>query len=148
MAALANTAYSVKLRQVDTASRGVKVISETRLTVDHPGVYSITFSIQFSNTDSSIHDTNVWLRKNNAGSSGDVPASDSKFSIISSHGGIAGNVIGTVNFVLGLNAEDYIELIWSTTNVAAYIHAEPAGSSPTRPSIPGIICTVVQVASS
>ena len=148
VAALANTAYSIKLRQVDTASRGIKVISETRLRVDHPGVYSITFSIQFSNTDSSIHDINVWLRKNNAGSSGDVPASDSKFSIISSHGGIAGNVIGTVNFVLGLNAEDYIELIWSTTNVAAYIHAEPAGSSPTRPSIPGIICTVVQVASS
>jgi hypothetical protein len=148
VAALADTAYSVKLRQVDTASRGIKVISETRLTVDHPGVYSITFSIQFSNTDSSIHDINVWLRKNNAGSSGDVPASDSRFSIISSHGGIAGNVIGTVNFVLGLNAEDYIELIWSTTNVAAYIHAESAGSSPTHPSIPGIICTVVQVASS
>jgi hypothetical protein len=148
VAALANTAYSIKLRQVDTASRGVKVISETRLTVDHPGVYSITFSIQFSNTDSSIHDINVWLRKNNAGSSGDVPASDSRFSIISRHGAIAGNIIGTVNFVLGLNAEDYIELIWSTTNVAAYIHAEPAGSSPTHPSIPGIICTVVQVASS
>ena len=87
------------------------------------------------------------MRKNNDGSAGDVPASDSRFSIISSHGGLAGNVLGTVNFVLGLVAGDYIELIWMTSNVSAYIHAEPAEVSPAHPSIPGIICTVVQVAS-
>lgn len=147
VAALANTAYAIKLRDVDTASRGVKIISNERITVDHAGIYSITFSIQFSNTDSSIHDINVWLRKNDSGSSGDVPATDSRFSIISSHGGIDGNVIGTVNFVLGLVANDYLELMWMTSNVQAYIHAEPSETSPAHPSIPGIICTVVQVAS-
>jgi hypothetical protein len=147
VAAAINTAYPIKLRQVDTASRGIRVVSDGRITVDHPGIYSFTFSIQFSNTDSSIHDINVWLRKNNAGSAGNVPDSDSRFSIISSHGGIAGNVIGTVNFVLGLAANDYIELMWMTTNVAAYIHAEVAETSPAHPAIPGIICTVVQVAS-
>ena len=147
VAAAINTAYSINLRQGDLANRGIKVISNSRITVDHPGIYSVTFSIQFSNTDSSIHDINVWLRKNNDGSAGDVPASDSRFSIISSHGGLAGNVLGTVNFVLGLVAGDYIELIWMTSNVSAYIHAEPAEVSPAHPSIPGIICTVVQVAS-
>ena len=144
VAALANTAYAIKLRQIDTASRGIKVISDTRLTIDHPGIYSITFSIQFSNTDNSIHDINVWLRKNGV----DVPASDSRFSVIARHGSVDGNVIGCVNFVLGVTTNDYIELIWATTNVAAYIHAEAAASSPfAHPSIPGIICTVVQVAS-
>jgi hypothetical protein len=143
VAALANTAYEIKLRQVDTTSRGTKIISDTRLTIDHPGIYSITFSIQFSNTDSSIHDTNVWLRKNGV----DVPASDSRFSLIARHGSVDGNVIGCVNFVLGLATNDYLELIWATSNVAAYIHAEAAGEGPTHPSIPGIICTVVQVAS-
>jgi hypothetical protein len=144
VAALANTAYSIKLRQIDTASRGTKIISDTRLTIDHPGIYSITFSIQFSNTDSSIHDTNVWLRKNG----GDVPASDSRFSVTSKHGSVDGNVIGCVNFVLGLTTNDYLELIWATSNVAAYILAENAQTSPfAHPSIPGVICTVVQVAS-
>ena len=147
VAALANTAYPIKLRQSDATSRGVKIISDGRITVDHPGIYSITFSIQFSNSDAQIHDINVWLRKNNAGSLGDVPASDSRFSIISRHGGVDGNVIGTVNFVMGLTTNDYIELMWSTTNVAAYIHAEPAGTTPPHPGIPGIICTVAQVAS-
>jgi hypothetical protein len=144
VAALANTAYAIKLRDVDTASRGIKVISNERITFDHPGIYSITFSIQFSNTDSSIHDINVWLRKNGA----DVPASDSRFSITAKHGSVDGNVIGTVNFVLGLSTNDYLELIWATSNVTAYIHAEVAQTSPfAHPSIPGIICTVVQVAS-
>ena len=142
-----NTAYAIKLRQTDSASRGIRIISNERITVDHAGVYSLTFSIQFSNTDTSIHDINVWLRKNDSGSSGDVPASDSRFSVIASHGGIAGNIIGTVNFVLPLVANDYLELMWMTSNVQAYIHAEPAETSPAHPSIPGIICTVVQVAS-
>ena len=144
VAALANTAYAIKLRDVDTASRGIKIISNERITFDHPGIYSITFSIQFSNTDNSIHDTNVWLRKNGV----DVPASDSRFSVIARHGSVDGNVIGCVNFVLGLATNDYLELIWATSNVAAYIHAEAAQTSPfAHPSIPGIICTVVQVAS-
>ena len=144
VAALANTAYPIKLRQVDTASCGIKIISNEQITFDHPGIYSITFSIQFSNTDSSIHDTNVWLRKNGT----NVPASDSRFSVTERHGSVDGNLIGTVNFVLGLSTNDYLELIWATSNVAAYIHAEAAQTSPfAHPSIPGIICTVVQVAS-
>lgn len=146
--ATANTPTPILLRKNDLDNRGIKVISNSRITVDHPGIYSFTFSIQFSNTDSSIHDINVWLRKNDSGASGDVADSDSKFSIISSHGGIAGNVIGTVNFVLKLAAADYIELIWATSNAAAYIHAEAADTSPfAHPGIPGIICTVTQVAS-
>ena len=147
VAAAIDTAYPILLRKVDLANRGVKIVSNSRITVDHPGIYSFTFSIQFTNSDVQIHDVNVWLRKNDSGSSGDVPASDSRFSIIASHGGVDGNVIGTVNFVLGLVAGDYIELMWMTTNVAAYIHAEGASASPAHPSIPGIICTVVQVAS-
>jgi len=147
VAAAIDTAYPILLRKVDLANRGVKIVSNSRITVDHPGIYSFTFSIQFTNSDVQIHDVNVWLRKNDSGSSGDVPASDSRFSIIASHGGVDGNVIGTVNFVLGLVAGDYIELMWMTSNVAAYIHAEGASASPAHPSIPGIICTVVQVAS-
>ena len=146
--ATANTPTSILLRTSDTGSRGISIVSNSRITFDHAGIYSLTFSIQFSNADSSIHDINVWLRKNDNGASGDVPATDSKFSIISSHGGVEGNVIGTVNYMLPVVANDYLELIWATTNAQAYIHAEAAASSPfAHPSIPGVICTVVQVAS-
>ena len=147
-AAASNTAYAINLRSIDLSSRGVKIVSNTRITFDHPGVYSITFSIQFTNADTQIHDANVWLRKNDSGSSGDVAASDSRFSITASHGGVNGNVIGTVNFVLPLVANDYLELMWATSSTQISILAEPAQTSPlAHPSIPGIICTVVQVAS-
>jgi hypothetical protein len=146
--ATANTPTSILLRKNDLDNRGINVISNSRITVDHPGVYSITFSIQFTNNDNSIHDINVWLRKNGSGSSGDVADSDSKFSIIAKHGNTPGNIIGTVNYVLKLAAADYIELMWATSDADAYIHAEAAATSPyTHPGIPGIICTVVQVAS-
>jgi hypothetical protein len=140
-----NTPTAILLRSGDLANYGVAIASNNRITVLYPGIYSITFSIQFSNSDSQIHDANVWLRKNDSGTPGDVPNSDSRFSIISSHGGVHGNVIGTVNFVMELAANDYIELMWAATNLNVYIHAEDAGAS--NPAIPGIICTVTQVAS-
>ena len=143
-----NTPTSIYLRQTDPLSRGVIITNQTRITFQYGGIYSLTYSIQFSNIDTSIHDINVWLRKNNDGASGDVPATDSRFSIIASHGGIPGNVIGAVNYVFSVAADDYFELIWATPDVNAYIHAEVAETSPfNHPSIPGIICTVVQVAS-
>lgn len=146
--ATANTPTAMLLRKNDADNRGIKVLSNSRIAVDHPGIYSITFSIQFTNNDTAIHDINVWLRKNDSGASGDVPDSDSRFSIIAQHGGTPGNIIGTVNYVLKLAAADYIELMWATSDADAYIHGEPAATSPyTHPAIPGIICTVVQVAS-
>ena len=142
--ATANTPTSIFLRQRDTLGRGVTVTNGTRITFAHSGVYSIIYSIQFSNTDNSIHDTDIWLRMNGV----DVPASDSRFSVIARHGGIDGNVIGCVNYVLPVATDDYLELIWATSNAQAYIHAEAAQTSPfAHPSIPGIICTVAQVAS-
>jgi hypothetical protein len=115
------------------------------VTFAYAGVYSLTFSIQFTNSDTQIHDANVWLRKNNAGSAGDVPDTDSKFSVINSHGGVHGNVIGTVNFVLSLAANDFIELVWSTTNTQVSLESLPAGTSPVSPRIPSVVFTATQV---
>lgn len=142
--AVANTPTTILLRSADLDNNGISIASNATIAFAYAGVYSITFSIQFTNSDTSIHDINVWLRRNGT----NVVASDSRFSITSSHGGVDGNVIGTVNFVLKLAAADYLELIWATSNAAAYIHAEVAQTSPfVHPSIPGIICTIVQVAS-
>ena len=147
IATAANTAYSVGINSTDPDSQGISIASGSRITFSRAGVYSITYSVQFVNTSTSIHDVNIWLRKNDSGASGDVPASDSKFSVISSHGGVDGFIIGCVNYVLKLAANDYLELIWSTTNVATSIQSLPASpSGPAHPSIPGIILTAVQVA--
>ncbi len=144
IAAAINTPTAIMMRESDESNYDVHVESNSQIKVNNPGVYSITFSIQFTNDNTAIHDINVWLRKNGT----DVPASDSRFSITAKHGGVDGNLIGTINYVVALSANDYFQLIWATSDVNAYIHAESAQVSPfTHPSIPGIICTVVQVAS-
>ena len=144
-AASANTAYSITLNSADAANNGVSVVSGSRVTFANAGVYSLTYSIQFTNSDTQIHDVNVWLRKNNAGSAGDIPDTDSKFSIIARHGGINGNVIGTVNFVIPVAANDYIELIWATTNTQVTLETIPAGTTPVSPRIPSVVFTATQV---
>ena len=143
--ASANTAYSITLNSADAANNGVSVVSGSQVTFAYAGVYSLTFSIQFSNADTQIQDANVWLRKNDSGSTGDVPDTDSKFSIISSHGGVHGNVIGTVNFVLSLAAGDFIELVWSTTSTQVTLETIAAGTSPTSPRVPAVVFTATQV---
>lgn len=144
-AASANTAYSITLNSSDTSNNGISVVSGSRVTFAYAGVYSLTYSIQFTNSDTQIHDANVWLRKNDSGSTGDLPDTDSKFSVIASHGGVHGNVIGTVNFVLPLAAGDYIELIWATTSTQVTLETIAAGTSPVSPRIPSVVFTATQV---
>jgi len=144
-AAAVNTAYPITINTADPANNGVTVVSGSRITFQYAGVYSVTFSAQFTNSDTQIHDANIWLRKNNAGSSGDVPDTDSKFSIPNSHGGTHGNLVGTVNYVLSLNAGDYLELIWATNSTAVTLTSIPAGTTPVSPRIPSIILTATQV---
>jgi hypothetical protein len=144
-AALPNTPYSITLNNTDPESSGVSVVSGSRVTFGATGVYSLTFSIQFRNSDSQIHDVNVWLRKNNSGSIGDLPDSDTKLSVTAKHGGVDGFQLMTVNFVYKLLAGDFIELIWSTTDTHVTIDSSPAGTTPISPSIPGVILTATQV---
>lgn len=147
VATSANVDYSITLNNTDADSDGVSIVSNSRVTFATGGVYSVTYSVQLANSDTQIHDVNIWLRKNDSGTSGDLAATDSKFSVIASHGGISGYVIGCVNYVLKLAANDYLELIWSTTNVAAYLdYSAASGSGPAHPSVPSVILTAVQVA--
>ena len=144
-AALPNIPYSILLNHTDPDSSGVSVVSGSRVTFAYSGVYSLTFSIQFRNSDTQIHDVNVWLRKNDSGSAGDMPDSDTKLSITARHGGVDGYQLMTVNFVYKLVAGDFVEMIWSTTDTHITIDSSPAGTVPISPSIPGVIFTATQV---
>jgi len=142
----ANGTSIVTLNNSDAANNGVRMVSGSRMTFDFAGVYSITFSIQFANSSATLYDSQVWLRKNGTTSAFDIADSNSRFSITGRHGSTNGHVIGTVNFVMQLNAGDYIVLAWSAEDVAVIIETLPATvGTPTVPRTPGIILTAVQV---
>lgn len=141
-AASTTSAYAVKFNTTDFTN-GITVASNSRLTVKSYGIYNIQFSIQFANTDSQIQDVDIWFRKNGT----DIAGSNSKFSIPNSHGGVNGHLIAAMNFWLEMSANDYAEIMWSTTNTTVSIEQLPAQTSPTRPTTPSAIVTMNFVSS-
>lgn len=138
--ATANTATIVTFNTTDM-SNGISLSSGSKLTCYTAGIYNIQFSVQFYNTDTSVDDVFLWLRKNGV----DVPNSGGSITVPSSHGGNPGSLIQGWNFFISLNAGDYIQLVWSTASGNTSIKYYAPASGPTRPGSPSIITTINQV---
>lgn len=134
--------YSVSPSQT-VGSTTITGTSASKITVQESGVYNIQFSAQFANTDNQIHDVDIWFKKNDEA----VAASNSVYSVPSKHGGINGHIIAALNYVIALEANDYIEIVWHTDNSAVFIEAIDAQTSPVRPATPSVIVTVTFVSS-
>ena len=139
-AASTTAAYAITLNTTDYAV-GVSVVSSSQITVRSAGVYNIQFSLQFANDNVAIQDVDVWFRKNGS----DIAGSNSKFSVPNSHGGVDGHLIASLNFYVQLAANDYIQLMWSTTSTDVSIEHLAAQTNPTRPTTPSAIVTINKV---
>ena len=146
--ATANTATVMTFNTTDF-SNGVTVVTSggkaSRLTVAQAGIYNLQFSVQFENTDTQEHDVTIWLRKDASGAGVDVPGSAGLVGVPSSHGGISGHSIVGWNYFLTLNANDFVEIWWSTPSTQVTIQAYAAGTSPTRPSTASVVATMTFV---
>jgi hypothetical protein len=134
------TAYPVAIGTTDEAN-GISIVSGDRITFANPGTYNIQYSIQFTSSDTSVHDANVWVRKNGV----DHADTNSQYGIPSSHGGIPGHLIGSVNYVITVAAGDYIQLYWNATSTNVFIETIGPQTGPVVPRTPGVILTVTQV---
>ena len=141
-AASTTVAYAITYDVTDI-SDSVYLSNSSRLNVTYPGVYNLQFSIQFTNTDTQIHDVDVWAAVNGT----NVDNSNSRFSVPNRHGGTDGHLIAALNLFLSMESGDYVELYWATTNTAVTIEHLPAAASPTRPETPSVIATMAFVSS-
>lgn len=117
-----------------TITYGVYVTGGSRITVQNPGIYNIQFSAQVDKTDSGIDYVDVWLSKNGT----NVP--DSNTSLY-----LPGNNAKTVaswNFVVPASANDYFQLVWSSTDIDMLLYYQGATTDPVRPAIPSVIASV------
>jgi hypothetical protein len=138
VAANTTTAYAITFDTTDF-SNGVTISNSSRLNVSQSGIYNIQFSIQFTNTTNASQDVDVWFRKNGT----NADKSNSRFGFAPRKGaGDPFHTIAAMNFFLSLNANDYVEIMWRTTDVGVSIEQYPAGTSPTRPAIPSAIVTL------
>lgn len=141
-AASTTSSYVMTFNATDYAE-GVSLASGSRLTAGYSGLYNLQFSAQFTNSDSQIHDVDVWFRKNGT----DITASNSQFSIPNSHGGTPGHLIASLNFFVALAKNDYVEIAWATSSTQVIIEHIAAQTSPTRPVTPSVIATLSYLSS-
>jgi hypothetical protein len=140
-AANTTTAYPITFNTTDY-SNGVTLESSSRLKVTYAGRYNVQFSVQLENTTNAPVDIDIWFRKNGT----DVPASNSRYGLPARKNiGDPFHAIATVNLLIDLQANDYVQLVWCTGDVGAQIAAYAAGTNPTRPSVPSVITTVTFV---
>ena len=138
--AVVNTA-TVMTFNVTDYSNAVSVVSSSRMTVTTAGIYDLQWSGQFENTDTQLHDASVWIRINGT----DVVGSNSLTSVPNKHGGINGHTIAAWNYFIELQANQYVELWWSTDDVQVSLQAYAAGTGPTRPTTASVIATLTFV---
>jgi hypothetical protein len=115
------------------------------------GIYKITYSLQFVNTDNAIHNAAVWLKVNNV----DVPRSTTVFTLQArKSAGVFNFLCGYSEVVFSLEAGDELELYWaadaayrvSPARDGIYIEAIAAQASPyVRPATPSALGSITFV---
>jgi hypothetical protein len=131
-AAAINTAYAVTLNTTDL-SQGVYIGSPTsRIYVDRPNVYNVQFSAQLDKTSGGVGLVWIWLRKNGV----NVPDSAGQVRIQ----GNDAELVSAWNYLVQLNAGDYIEIMWEVDDTSVQILYDTATA--VHPAVPSIILTV------
>ena len=137
-AASTTVAYPVTFNTTDF-SNGVTVASNSRITVTDAGIWNLQFSIQLTNTTNASQDVDIWFRVNGT----NVDNSNSRFGLAPRKSpGDPYHIIAALNYFASLNATDYIEIVWKTTDTGVSIEQYPASVSPTRPAVPSAIATM------
>lgn len=137
-AAAINTAYAMTFNTTDL-SQGVYLGTPTsRVYVDRPNVYNVQFSAQVDKTSGGVGLVWIWLRKNGV----NIPDSSGQVRIQ----GNDSEIIAAWNYVIQLNAGDYIELMWEVDDTSVILLSEVA--SAIHPSVPSVILTVTDNVSS
>ena len=115
-------------------SQGVYVDSvvTSRVYVDTEGIYNFQTSIQLDSTVATDEEFYLWFRLNGV----DVTDSASQVRIKGNNA----EIFVSLNFFFDLKAGDYVELVFSVTDLGVRLEATAAAAP--HPGIPSIILTV------
>ena len=134
-ATVINTATAITFNNTDL-SNGVYIgLPTSRIIVDSEGIYNFGTSFQLDKTAGGTAIFDFWFRVNGV----DVANSASRIRIQGNNAEIFSSLI----YFFDLNANDYVELMFSVTDLSVEVAAFPAAAP--HPGIPSMILTVQQV---
>lgn len=134
------TAYAVTY-DVSDFPDGISLSSSSHINVSSQGVYKFDYSISLENTTNDRVDVDIWFRKNG----NDIANSNSRFSVPARKStGSPSYLIAVTPYMIDLQANDYIQIMWKTSDVACTIQALPAvtanpGVTPAIPATPSVL---------
>ena len=123
-----------------SSSNGVNITSGNRITFAYGGVYEINYDLQFNNTSTSLRNIDVWFRKNGI----DIQNSNTSYNITEKGTGPDGILVAALQYIVTVNANDYIQILWNASSTLVTLITFAAQSSPTIPVSPSVIVGVTQ----
>ena len=114
-------------------------MDNSKITIANAGKYNIQFSAQLHNNSGASATVNIWLSKNGTA----LENSNTRVSVASNNP----YDVASWNFFIDAAANDYYQLIWSSSNANTGIdyQAGQTINSVYHPAIPSVILTVNQV---
>jgi hypothetical protein len=136
---VASTPTAITYNLADVTNGIALVIgSPSQIRVSKTGLYQVQFSIQFDKSGGGTSQVDAWLRKNGT----DIPDSATQVVVA----GTNGETVMTVPYMLNLNANDFIEVVFASTDATVAVTSFPAWTTPgnpyNRPAVPSIITNV------
>jgi hypothetical protein len=134
-AAIINTATAITFNTTDISNGVYRGTPTSRIYVDTEGIYNFQISVQLDSTVSTAETFYVWFRINGV----DVTNSASQVRVQGNNA----EVFVALNLFLNLKSEDYIEIMFSVSNLGVQLLA--SGVVSPHPGIPSIILTVSNI---
>jgi hypothetical protein len=131
VATVINTATAITFNTTDL-SQGVFLSTTSRVMVDTEGVYNFDTSFQLDKTAGGTGIFDFWFRLNGV----DITDSASRIRIQGNNA----EIFSSLNYFLNLKANDYVELMFSVTDLGVELTSFAAAAP--HPGIPSIILTV------
>lgn len=120
-------------------SSNISIGSPTsRIYINNPGTYTITFTVQAANTDTASDNVTIWFRINGV----DVPTSAGIGAVPAKHGSINGALILGWTAFYSFNAGDYVEMMWTTDAGTSSLTTYPVGTAPVHPLSPSAAISI------
>jgi hypothetical protein len=134
-------AYEEKVININTTSYSNGVtLGTNELLFSTAGTYNIQVSLQLTNTHNQDQEFYLWFSYNG----GVVADSASIVTVPSTHGGIMGHYILSMNLFQQVNAGDNIKMHWTADHNGIRIETIAPGFG-TVPNAPSVIITATQV---
>jgi hypothetical protein len=133
---VANAAMAMTFNNTVSAN-GVSVVSNSQLTVNKTGVYNIQFSAQVTKTDAGSDYMEIWLSKNGSA----VPWTNTKLLLE----GANTIQIASWNFVETLNATEYVQLMWASSDTDVQLVKIDAANTVANIDVPSVIVSITPV---